>query len=832
MKTISFDGWKLMGALPWQPDFSRWMQQGELQPGQGSWIDGQVPGSVYADLWRAGQIEDPYFGCNSLACEWVANRWWIYRTTFSLTLPDLEDTLLLTFHGIDYAAKIYVNGELAGKHEGMYLPFQTQINAMARAGTNVLVCVLEHAPFCAPQPGYTSQTRYMKARFNYKWDFSARLVNLGLYDKVTLTAHPLASVSSAFLRPVRGENGWELSVSLELDAYRAGDVRLQYALFPPSSGAEDEPLLSGEQTLALAKGRQEWKLVLPVEQPSLWWPNGYGGQPLYSFAVRLWDKTKLSDRKSWRVGFRTLSYFHADGREDALPYGVCINGRKIYLKGTNLVPFDCMTGTVTEERLRSQLATAREANINFFRIWGGGHIQSEAFYNLCDEMGFLVLQEFPMSSSGCDDVPSRDPQFLKLLEQVARYQIPLKRNHPSLVFWDGGNELTDFHYLGQPDHEGHPATFEDPTLAMLKGLVEELHPGVQMLPSSGSGPNALLHVDQPGQNHDVHGPWGYLGVRRHYAFYNQSDSIVHGEFGCGGISNLDSLRRFLPEGDQALFTAGENPVWAHHSGGWDSYAFRERLMFGDLKHLPLEDYIRVNQFVQAESLRYSLESNRRRQWKNVGQMTWQYNEPWPNVQCSNIVDYYGGKKLAWYFLQEAYAPVLASLRYHSLFYAPGDAFSATLFLQSDLPDGDYTLLYTVTDSQGNPLMEEPQGPLLRCCESGYIHTDEVISLGEIAFILPKQISGSFSIRLHVECGGFSTEKEYLFLIAGQTIPLRLSPMEREQLRAMDPKRLANGLDAKRASVRPVIEFVKRYRALKEGSGSAAGQTEGGSGANV
>ncbi len=660
MKNITFDGWKLMGTLPWQPDFSKWMSDGEMYPGLTDWIDASVPGCVYQDLFRAGLIDDPYFGVNSLACEWVANRWWLYRTSFSLTEDDLGEHLELTFHGIDYAAKIYLNGQLLGEHEGMFIPFSAYINEAARPGKNVLVCVLEHAPFCAPQPGYTSKTHYLKSRFNYKWDFAARLVSLGLYDQVTLTAYPLASISGAYIRPVpkthylksrfnykwdfaarlvslglydqvtltayplasisgayirpvRHEEQWTLEIDLSVTSYRTGCAELSLSLSDPSGHPIPEtPTIA----LSLSDGLSEYHFSIQVKDPLLWWPNGYGDQPLYRLQARLLENGILSDEKSWNTGFRTLSYFHADGREDALAYGVCINGRRIYLKGTNIVPFDCMTGAVTRQKLHSQLGAAKDANINFFRIvcingrriylkgtnivpfdcmtgavtrqklhsqlgaakdaninffriWGGGNIESEAFYELCDEMGILVMQEFTMSSSGCDDVPSRDPHFIALLERALTSQLPIKRNHLCLTFLCGGNELTDIRYLGREDHEGHPASFEDSTLARLKKLADALCPDIQMLPASASGPNALLDPSAPGKNHDVHGPWGYAGVRDHYALYNSSDSILHGEFGCGGMTNPSAIERFtLPE-DRQLCTTRENRVWAHHSGGWD-----------------------------------------------------------------------------------------------------------------------------------------------------------------------------------------------------------------------------------------------------------------------
>lgn len=804
MNEIKLNPWKALGTLPFQADFSKHMQEGALLPNLTDWFDASVPGCIYQDLQNAGYIEDPYFGENSLHCEWVANRWWIYRTTFTVSEEDLRDTLKLTFHGIDYSAQIFLNGHKLGHHEGMYLPFEAIVNDYVLPGEeNILVCIVEHAPFADPQPGYTSKTRYLKARYNYKWDFAVRLVSLGLYDRVTLERHSIASIAHRFVHPVKTADGWQLEIELELDAYRDGTAQIAYRMeVPKGSDAANASALIGTAELILQKGFNRWKTVVPVDDPALWWPNGYGAQALYDFQLTLTDEGGISDEFEQKVGFRTIEYRCADGREDALPYNVVINGKRIYLKGTNIVPFDCMTGTVTPERLRGYLTAVKEANVNYLRIWGGGHIESEEFYSLCDELGLMILQEFTMSSSGCDDVPSRNPEFLVLLQRAALHQVKLKRNHVSLTLWDGGNELTDIRYLDTEDHEGHPASFEDSTLAMLKGLTEALSPDIMMLPSSGSGPNALLRLGDTGNNHDVHGPWGYMGVEAHYTLYNGSDSIVHGEFGCGGMANYDAICRFTEEQDRRLCTSRDNRVWAHHSGGWDSYAMREQLLFGDLHDIPFEDYIKVSQYIQAESLRYSLEANRRRQWKNVGEMTWQFNEPWPNIQCSNVLDYYGGKKFAYHWIREAYDSVLTSLKYDRLFYQPGDDFGAELHIINDRPTAEAVITYTISGTDGRILAEG--------VERTAAEEDISQRVCTLRAQLPSDLTGGFTVKLHTECGEYCGDKEYLFLIADQEKPVQMTEVERKTLAMSKRPQLVNGMDDKRADPAVVTAFVDRY----------------------
>ena len=231
MEAIQLNQWKVMGTLPYQADFSAHITDGVLLPNLTRWIDAEVPGSIYRDLLKAGYIEEPYFDQNSLHCEWVAGRWWIYRTTFTVSKEQAKKILKLRFGGIDYSAQIYVNGKKVGRHEGMYIPFEAIINPYVSTDEeNVLVCVLEHAPLADPQPGYTSKTRYLKARFNYKWDFAARVMDLGLYEPVEIHAYDAAAILHSFARPVLENGEWKLFCEVETEAYRDAEAVLSFDL--------------------------------------------------------------------------------------------------------------------------------------------------------------------------------------------------------------------------------------------------------------------------------------------------------------------------------------------------------------------------------------------------------------------------------------------------------------------------------------------------------------------------------------------------------------------------------------------------------------------------
>lgn len=673
MRILLDENWKLSGSWPFDLLRGTSMETGIRLSSVTPVIDARVPGSVYDDLLRAGLIADPYYERNSLLCEWVENRFWSYRTDFRVPEEYAGRRIRLVLKGIDYHAHIFLNDSKIAEHTGMYAPCTVDVTDLIEfKKTNSLTVLLENAPNEMGQIGYTSRTFTQKARFGYKWDFGTRLVNLGLYDIVYLEIadDSLADVSIRYL----GDGLLEVTAE---NSYLAGT--LTYAGEMTASGTAES-----------TGGRS--KLTLKVKDPHLWYPNGMEeGQPLYDLTL-----TTRDDEKKYRVGLRTLQYRKPKCQDEAiLPYIPVINGREVYIKGVNMVPLDHMYGRVTRERYRTLLTLAKEANVNLIRVWGGGLIEKEDFYELCDEYGIMVWQEFIQSSSGIDNIPSKRPEFLKLCGQTARAVIPEKRNHVSLTFWSGGNELMD--------EEGIPSTYGDPNIAMLKGIAGKLNPDILMLPTSASGPTEWFDAANPSRNHDIHGPWKYEGVEGQYALYNRSTIILHSEFGVDGMTNMESLCTVLAPENQKVTTVEKNLTWRHHGEWWDTYSYREQPLFGVIDKL--DELVTLSQYMQAEGIRYAIEAHRRRAksavparlaegelaentlQENIGSIVWQINEPWPNVSCTCLVDYYEKPKLAYYFYRDAQEPLHISMRYEKFLWRPGEIFEGLVFVNDDRSEG-------------------------------------------------------------------------------------------------------------------------------------------------
>ncbi|HEY0700893.1 MAG TPA: glycoside hydrolase family 2 TIM barrel-domain containing protein, partial [Micromonospora sp.] len=419
---------------------------------------------------------------------------------------------------------------------------------------------------------------------------------------------------------------------------------------------------------------------IELAAPRRWRPGGRGGAALYALGVELLDGSgQVSDERRLRLGFRDVAFRRdPDAPAGALPYRLTVDGRPAVVKGWNWVPADALYGAVDADRLRHLLGLARDARVNLLRVWGGGLIESEAFYDLCDEFGILVWQEFAQSSSGMASTPSDDPMFVARMVAEAERIVPARRNHPSLAVWCGGNELQRA--------DGVPlADADSPVLAALGEVVTRLDPDRHWLPTSPSGPvfgNTLASVVDGPEHHDVHGPWEHQGLADHYRLYDTGRALLLSEFGVEGMGNPRAVASVVPEAERRLPTVG-NPVWDHLGRWWNNEPLVRRA-FGDAL-TDLAAVGRASQFLQADGLRYAVEASRRRP-ECCGVLPWQLNESFPNGWCTAAVDFLGEAKAVYHHVRRAYRPlhVCAAVAAQRV---DGAEFTATVWAWSDDPDG-------------------------------------------------------------------------------------------------------------------------------------------------
>lgn len=663
------------------------------------WFPARVPGSVLDDLHRAGEVPDPYVGRNSLLSEWVPNRSWAYRRTFTLPALAPGERAVLSFDGVDHAATVLVDEAVVARHEGMFRPFEADVTELVRDGGEHLLAVVVHpAPVNEPQVGRTERVRVHKARMGYGWDFCPPMVHQGIWRSVSLAV-------SGPVRLRRTTAGASLGPGAQ--GLREGTVRVEADLTVAEGGqASDDTRLTvrvrdGDQVVAeeqrdLGGTAADIHLhfELKVPRPRLWWPNGAGEQHLHEVEVVLASGPHTTTRR-FDIGFRRVELVPNEGAsEDALPYTLTVNGRRLYANGWNWVPVDAQYGVPREAKLAHLLGLARDAHVNLLRIWGGGLLETAEFYALCDRLGLMVWQEFSMSSSGMASTPAADPEFVDLMVREARAVVPPRRHHPSLVLWCGGNELQD--------EKGNPLDESAPVLRALRDAVAELDPDRAWLPSSPSGVEFLNRADNIARNpdglHDVHGPWEHQGLAEHNGLYDAGTCLLHSEFGVEGMANRRTLERLLPRAEDRWPAGRENPLYAHLGAWWNNAPLVQDSFGGRLGDV--DAMRRASQHLQYDGLRYALEANRRRAFRSSGTLPWQFNEPVPNAWCTAAVDHRGDPKPVYHGVRRAYRPLHVCAAFAGPAWGGRGTVTAEVWSWADGPLPAGTAMARIVDAYG------------------------------------------------------------------------------------------------------------------------------------
>jgi len=359
------------------------------------------------------------------------------------------------------------------------------------------------------------------------------------------------------------------------------------------------------------------------------------------------------DSERRRVGFRRVEWRPCEGApEGAEPWVCVVNGQPLFLQGANWVPPLPNFADVTSERYISLLHTYRKLGFNLLRVWGGAVLEREEFYSLCDELGILVWQEFPLSSSGLDNWPPEDEQAIKEMETIVASYVARRQHHPSLIIWCGGNELQDW-LDGSKAGVGKPVDATHPMIGAMKRIVERMDPTRRFLPTSPSGPRSSAHPKEFGKglHHDVHGPWNYMGGTWEdwQRYWDHDDALFRSETGLPGASSVELIR--LYGGKYATPISRRNPFWRHTGGWWvDEEAFKQA--GGDLNDL--EGYVKWSQQRQAEGLKYAAASCKRRFPRCGGFVIWMGHDCYPCPANTAVIDFHGNPKPAALALSEVF----------------------------------------------------------------------------------------------------------------------------------------------------------------------------------
>jgi beta-mannosidase len=628
-------------------------------------LNATVPGEVHDELVRHGLLADPRVGLNGLAARWVEEMFWLYRRTFRAPRLTAGERAWLVFEGLDLAAVVYLNGKEVGRHANAFLPCRLDVTQALAAGENVLVVQLESGLFHAadrsadgygvtPDHRLTKRPWLRKSQCSHAWDWSPRLLNVGIHKPVRLeiarTARLDGVVALAEVSEDLATGKLTVRAFVEGLADKPGRATLDVTLAPSAiRGSPSAISVSAD----LKPGMNRLETDLTVERPALWWPVGHGRQPLYTVhaTVRVGGRRIGATEK--RIGFRRVRV-NQDRHPDAGRYFVVeVNGKPIFVKGGNFVPADIVFASIERRRYAALVDRALEANFNFLRVWGGGLYESDEFYDLCDERGVLVWQEFGFA---CAKYPTVDEAFLADVKREATHHVRRLAHHPSLVIWCGNNEMEwgawGWGYergVALPDY----ALFHGvlPRILKLEDGTRYYQPSSPLSPDH-EDPNAPLVGDQH--------PWNIGFADTDFRGYRNMVCRFPNEGGILGPTSLPTTLACLPEGHRRPHSF----AWEIHDNSialWQGRPYADRMLeqwlgkrVGDLS---VEEFVYWAGVVQGEGLGEYVRNFRRRMFDCAAAVFWMYNDCWPATRSWTIVDFYLRRTPAFHPVRRAMAPL-------------------------------------------------------------------------------------------------------------------------------------------------------------------------------
>ncbi|HWD41230.1 MAG TPA: hypothetical protein VG944_20465 [Fimbriimonas sp.] len=616
-----------------------------------SWLPAQVPGHVHLDLVANGVIADPFKRMNELGCQWVDGKSWSYRTRFNYRPDPAYPKVVLMFEGLDTLANVFLNGDLAANSGNMFMPLEIDLTGRLRDGENELKVVFDSAVQVGKErrtayfekEGYAENIRNFderafvrKAQYMSGWDWGPRLVSCGIWKAVRLMEYGSRITHLDVHAKQTPEEEWEVAVSTEVD----GEGEVTVTILNPEGDAMAEH--SSPTTFV-------------VHDPHIWNTHERGEQPLYTIVATLKDwQGKSVHTMEKKIGFRTVTL---DRRADSFgeSFEFILNGRSLWARGANWIPDHSFPSTVSRAQYRKQLERAVDLGCNMLRVWGGGLYETDEFYDLCDELGILVWQDFPF---GCSYYPDADDHQAELTRE-ASVNVRRLRHHASLALWCGNNENHQMWNDKWGGAEFAPSRYHGWRLYhdTLPKVLAAMDPERAYIPSSAIGATTDGPTDNPNRDGygDVHN-WDVWHGRGDWRYYAESGARFSSEYGFASSCHLDVWRDTIAKEDWGPHT----PVVQWH----DKTAKGHDVFHGLVQlHYPapqtLEDWTYYSQLNQRDALRFGVEFYRRSEFCK-GSLIWQLNDCWP-VQSWAILDCYGNYKALGYELKRLHRNAMCSL---------------------------------------------------------------------------------------------------------------------------------------------------------------------------
>jgi beta-mannosidase len=614
------------------------------------WYNAEVPGNNFSDLLSNSLILDPFYGTNEDSVQWVAQRDWKYRTKFTLTEEILaRKNQYLIFHGMDTYSKVFLNDSLILQSDNMFRVWEIDVTQILQRN-NFIEIIFESVVDIENEKknnlGYNlpggNRVFTRKAGFHYGWDWGPKISPVGLWRKVELLSWNDCRITNTYIIQNNITDSFaDITVNIEIESIIDKEISIKI---------NDRKY----NYQSLQSGINQLSYNIHINNPELWWPNGYGSQKLYDINVTLYDKNKKIDFIENKIGLRDIDLIcNTDTLGESFLFR--INNKQIFMKGANYIPQDNLQNRVTSRHYRELLLDVVNSNMNMIRVWGGGIYEEDIFYHLCDSLGILVWQDFMFA---CAMYPS-DSIFIDNVRIEAIQNVKRLANHPCLALWCGNNENSEgWHRWGWQEKyskdqqsdiwNGYEKVFKE----ILPNIVKDYSQISYWESSPKFGRGDIKHQFQ-GDSHY----WGVWHDSEPFENFENKVPRFMSEFGFQSFPQLSTISSFS---DSSQWNLNSNTLQNHqkHPRGNQlilEYMSREYNTPRDFKK-----FIYTSQILQANGIRIGLEAHRRNQPYCMGTLYWQLNDCWPAASWSSR-DYFGNWKALQYATQDVFSTISLSI---------------------------------------------------------------------------------------------------------------------------------------------------------------------------
>lgn len=659
-------------------------------------VDMQIPGTVLSGLLAAGKIKDPFYRTNEDATRALFWKDYVFTRTFDVDEELLaQQHIVLVCEGLDTLAEISINGTFLAKTDNMHRTWKFQAKKLLHPGKNEIQIVfrsvlrfIEDYPYEAhkkinyiPCGSMKGNQLLRKAHSMFGWDWGPQTIDAGIFRDIYLQGYSHARIEDIRIHQQHAKN-----VSVQTSITLSESVPGQKLCVELSEDGADKPL---QTKLCKTNADGVAAVDFVIENPKLWWPNDYGDQPLYIVRTTLLDEDGTSlESITRRIGLRTLT-ISQEKDEWGNEFAFCVNGVKIFTRGGNYIPDDCLYTRITEKKLDYILESCRRAHFNCVRVWGGGYYPSDAFYDLCDEKGLIVWQDL-MYACNVYDVTDA---FAENCRQETYDNVRRLRHHASLGLWCGNNEIEsawdhwgDFQKETPYLRADYIRLFEE----VLPKAVQEADGETFYWHSSPSSGGCFDNPDDANRG-DTH-YWDVWHGQKPFTDYRKYFFRFCSEFGFQSFPCAKTVNSFTLEDDRNIFSrVMESHQKNNAANGKMLYYLSENLRYPkDLTHL-----LYASQVLQGMAIKYGVDHWRRNRGRCMGTLYWQINDDWPAPSWSSI-DYFGRWKSLHYMAQKFYAP-------HAVSMTLEDHRCHVYFSNESFETTEYSLTLSIRDLSGNVL---------------------------------------------------------------------------------------------------------------------------------